>query len=47
MSCSVAVQSAMETGLVSDGTLAESEAQAAAIWRLRESITESLTRRGG
>lgn len=36
----------MADGSVSDGTLAESQAQAAAIWRLREGITESLVRRG-
>ena len=33
---------AVEQGWVSDGVLAQSEAQAAALWRLREGITESL-----
>ena len=32
----------MEQGWIVDGTLAQSEAQAAALWRLREGITESL-----
>ncbi|HEX8757016.1 MAG TPA: FAD-binding oxidoreductase [Steroidobacteraceae bacterium] len=32
----------MEKGWVADGTIAQSEAQAAALWRLREGITESL-----
>jgi FAD/FMN-containing dehydrogenase len=32
----------MEQGWIVDGTLAQSEAQAAALWRLREDITESL-----
>jgi hypothetical protein len=36
----------MADGSVADGTLAESQAQAAAIWRVREGITESLVRRG-
>ena len=34
----------MEKGWVADGTIAQSEAQAAALWRLREGITESLAR---
>jgi D-2-hydroxyglutarate dehydrogenase len=38
---------AMEGGGVADGTIAESGAQADAIWRVREGITESLARRGG
>ena len=33
---------ALEQGWVSDGVLARSDAQAAALWRLREGITESL-----
>lgn len=37
----------MAAGSVVDGTLAESQAQAAAIWRVREGVTESLQRRGG
>ena len=32
----------VERGWISDGVLAQSEAQAAALWRLREGITESL-----
>src|SRR6185437_113844 len=32
----------MERGWIVDGTIARSEAQAAALWRLREGITESL-----
>jgi FAD/FMN-containing dehydrogenase len=32
----------VEQGWVSDGVVAQSEAQAAALWRLREGITESL-----
>lgn len=36
----------MSDGDVSDGTLAESEAQAAGIWRVREGVTEALVRRG-
>jgi FAD/FMN-containing dehydrogenase len=32
----------MEQGWIADGTIAQSEAQAAALWRLREGITESL-----
>ncbi|MGC1547698.1 MAG: FAD-binding oxidoreductase [Rhodanobacter sp.] len=32
----------VEQGWVSDGVIAQSEAQAAALWRLREGITESL-----
>ncbi|MHA6204335.1 FAD-binding oxidoreductase [Dyella soli] len=33
----------MERGWISDGVMAQSEAQAAALWRLREGITESLS----
>jgi hypothetical protein len=40
------LQAVMADGSVADGTLAESQAQAAAIWRVREGITESLVRRG-
>jgi FAD/FMN-containing dehydrogenase len=32
----------VEQGWISDGVIAQSEAQAAALWRLREGITESL-----
>ncbi|MFC4528428.1 FAD-binding oxidoreductase [Dyella halodurans] len=32
----------MERGWISDGVIAQSDAQAAALWRLREGITESL-----
>ena len=35
-------EQAVEQGWVSDGVLAQSDAQAAALWRLREGITESL-----
>lgn len=34
----------IESGLVLDGVLSQSEAQAAQLWRLREGITESLAR---
>ena len=37
-----AFEQGMEQGWVSDGVIAQSEAQAAALWRLREGITESL-----
>lgn len=37
-----AFEEAAEHGWVSDGVIAQSEAQAAALWRLREGITESL-----
>lgn len=40
------LEAVMADGSVADGTLAESQAQAAAIWRVREGITESLVRRG-
>lgn len=33
----------MEQGLIADGVMALSDAQAAALWRLREGITESLS----
>ncbi|KAG2445426.1 hypothetical protein HXX76_000047 [Chlamydomonas incerta] len=36
----------MAEGCVTDGTLAASETQAKAIWRLREGIAEALARRG-
>jgi len=35
----------LNTGWVSDGVLSQSEAQAAALWRLRDTITESLAPR--
>ena len=34
----------LEQGQVADGVIAQSQAQAAALWRLREGITESLAR---
>lgn len=37
-----AFEHVLEQGWVSDGVIAQSEAQAAALWRLREGITESL-----
>src|SRR3546814_979125 len=37
-----AFEQAMEHGRVSDGVIAQRQAQAAALWRLREDITESL-----
>jgi FAD/FMN-containing dehydrogenase len=37
-----AFERGMEQGWISDGVIAQSEAQAAALWRLREGITESL-----
>ncbi len=37
-----AFEQAVEQGWVLDGAIAQSEAQAAALWRLREGITESL-----
>jgi len=40
-----AFELALEQGWVSDGVIAQSEAQAAALWRLREGITESLALR--
>jgi len=40
-----AFETAMEQGWVSDGVIAQSETQAAALWRLREGITESLASR--
>lgn len=41
----VAFEQALEQGWVCDGVIAQSEAQAAALWRLREGITESLAPR--
>jgi FAD/FMN-containing dehydrogenase len=38
---------AVDLGLVSDGVIAQSEAQAASIWRLREEISEIQKREGG
>lgn len=40
-----AFEQALGQGWVSDGVIAHSEAQAAALWRLREGITESLAPR--
>jgi FAD/FMN-containing dehydrogenase len=40
-----AFEHALEQGWVSDGVIAQSDAQAAALWRLREGITESLASR--
>ncbi|TAL83507.1 MAG: FAD-binding oxidoreductase [Rhodanobacter sp.] len=40
-----AFEQALEQGWVSDGVIAQSDAQAAALWRLREGITESLAAR--
>ena len=40
-----AFELALKQGWVSDGVIAQSEAQAAALWRLREGITESLAPR--
>ncbi|HUA79118.1 MAG TPA: FAD-binding oxidoreductase [Dyella sp.] len=37
-----AFEHGVEQGWISDGVMAQSEAQAAALWRLREGITESL-----
>ncbi|RUL62451.1 FAD-binding oxidoreductase [Dyella dinghuensis] len=37
-----AFEHGVEQGWISDGVLAQSDAQAAALWRLREGITESL-----
>ncbi|GFR44054.1 hypothetical protein Agub_g5214 [Astrephomene gubernaculifera] len=40
------LEAVMAEGCVSDGTLAASEAQARAIWRLREGVPEALARKG-
>ena len=40
-----AFEQAMEQGWLSDGVIAQSEAQAASLWQLREGITESLAPR--
>jgi hypothetical protein len=37
---------AFEAGLVADAVLAESEAQAAALWRIRHSVSEGSERAG-
>jgi FAD/FMN-containing dehydrogenase len=37
-----AFEDGLDQGWISDGVIAQSEAQAAALWRLREGITESL-----
>ena len=39
-----AFEALVEAGLAVDGAIAQSQAQAAALWRLREGITESLAR---
>ncbi len=39
-----AFEQCLELGLVSDGVISASDAQAAQLWRLREGITESLAR---
>lgn len=39
-----AFEHCLEQGLVSDGVISQSDAQAAQLWRLREDITESLAR---
>ncbi|WP_447937185.1 FAD-binding oxidoreductase [Thermomonas fusca] len=39
-----AFEQCLEQGLVSDGVISSSDAQAAQLWRLREAITESLVR---
>ena len=39
-----AFEACMEQGLVSDGVISQSDAQAAALWRVREGITESVAR---
>lgn len=39
-----AFEACMEQGLVSDGVISQSDAQAAQLWRLREGITESIAR---
>jgi FAD/FMN-containing dehydrogenase len=39
-----AFEQCMEQGLVSDGVISASDAQAAQLWRLREGITESLAK---
>ena len=36
----------MNEGLVASGTIAQDQAQAAAIWRVREGITEALGKSG-
>ena len=41
-----ALRSALETGLVEDATIAASEAQAEAFWRLRDSISEAEKKDG-
>jgi len=41
-----ALRSALETGLVADATIAASEAQADALWRLRDSISEAEKKDG-
>jgi FAD/FMN-containing dehydrogenase len=41
----LAFEDGVREGVISDGVIAQSEAQAAALWRLREGITESLAPR--
>ena len=41
------LEAALEQGLVSDGTVAQSEAQRVAFWHLRESLSESQKFEGG
>ena len=41
------LESAFEGGLVLDGTMAQSEAQRAALWRIREAIVEAQKFEGG
>lgn len=41
------LEEAMETGLVTDGVIAESEAQRASIWRIREEQAEAGRKAGG
>ncbi len=40
----MAFEEAAEQGWIADGVIAQSDAQAAALWRLREGITESLAK---
>jgi len=41
------LESAMESGLVLDGTVAASDAQAQALWRIREGVVEAQKAEGG
>lgn len=40
------VQAALESGSVTNGTLTENAAQSAAVWRVREGLSEALQRKG-